>query len=102
MTDIHCPYCDRDFEIPELEEVKMVHKSDCEVYNEPAYPKGFCDCGADIIDEARGFLHGLLEDCLDDLKKRRCTEDKFKEMLVEEILVLKGNHFRLLISNVKK
>ena len=23
MAHIHCPYCDRDFEIPELEEVKM-------------------------------------------------------------------------------
>ena len=24
MADIHCPYCDRDFEIPELEEIKML------------------------------------------------------------------------------
>jgi len=23
----------------------MNHKSDCAVYNEPAYPKGRCDCG---------------------------------------------------------
>ena len=22
----------------------MIHKSDCAIYNEPAYPKGKCDC----------------------------------------------------------
>lgn len=43
MAIIHCEFCDRDFEIPELEEIK--HWSDCAVYNEPAYPKGSCDCG---------------------------------------------------------
>lgn len=25
----------------------LLHKSDCAVHNEPAYPKGKCDCGAD-------------------------------------------------------
>lgn len=25
---------------------KLVHFSDCAVYNEPALPKGECDCGA--------------------------------------------------------
>ena len=27
------------------------HKSDCAVYNEPAYPKGSCDCGL-LLDTA--------------------------------------------------
>ena len=77
----------------------MIHKSDCAVHNEPACPKGFCDCGADIIDEARGFLYGLIGDCLDDLKNHKCTEDKFQETLVEGILVLRGNHFAIKIIN---
>ena len=80
----------------------MIHKSDCAVYNEPAYPKGRCDCGADILDEARDFLSGLISDCLDDLKNHRCTEDKFKEMLVEEILVLEGNHFVITVKPLMK
>lgn len=25
--------------------VKKIHDSDCAVHNEPAYPKGKCDCG---------------------------------------------------------
>ncbi len=28
----------------------MEHKSDCAVYNEPAYPKGHCVCGANKLD----------------------------------------------------
>ena len=79
----------------------MIHNSDCAIYNEPAYPKGRCSCGADIIDEARDFLYGLIEDCLDDYKKNRCTEDKMKEMLVEEILTLKGNHFIIVVAPAK-
>ena len=27
------------------EEIKMQHWSDCAIYNEPAYPKGRCNCG---------------------------------------------------------
>lgn len=76
----------------------MIHKSDCAIYNEPAYPKGRCNCGADIIDEARDFLHGLIGDCLDDLKANRCTEGKFLDDLVEGILVLEGNHFQISIE----
>lgn len=26
----------------------MTHKSDCAVHNEPAYPPGICDCGAEL------------------------------------------------------
>ena len=69
------------------------HMSDCAIYNEPAYPKDFCDCGADIIDEARGFLVGLIGDYLDDFTGKKMTEDTFKRDLAEDILVLKGNHF---------
>ncbi len=29
-----------------IEESDRVHWSDCAIYNEPAYPKGGCDCGA--------------------------------------------------------
>lgn len=29
--------------------VWQVHKSDCAIYNEPAYPKGKCNCGAKMI-----------------------------------------------------
>ena len=49
MAEIHCPWCDRDFEIPELEETKMRHWSDCAIYNKPVYPKGKCDCGGTIL-----------------------------------------------------
>jgi len=79
----------------------MIHKSDCAVYNEPAYPKGRCDCGADVLGEARDFLYGLVEDCLDDLKTHKCTEEEFKEMLVEEILVLRGKHFAIIIKSIQ-
>jgi len=78
----------------------MEHRSDCAVHNEPAYPNDYCDCGVDIIDEARGFLYGLIGACLDDLKDNKITEDKFKEILVEDILVLKGNHFRICIDRL--
>jgi len=27
----------------------QIHRSDCAVYNEPAYPKGKCDCGARML-----------------------------------------------------
>jgi len=26
--------------------MKLIHKSDCSIYNEPAYPIKECDCGA--------------------------------------------------------
>ena len=36
----------------------MIHQSDCEVHNEPAYPKGHCTCGADIaIRDCRCCIH---------------------------------------------
>jgi len=36
--------------------MKAIHKSDCAVYNMPAYPNGGCDCGAHLCATCRkGF-----------------------------------------------
>lgn len=41
-----------------------IHKSDCSIYNEPAYPKGDCDCKTEPTDfnyrEAYYFICGYL------------------------------------------
>ena len=31
---------------------KILHDSDCSTHNEPAAPKGPCDCGAELIPDA--------------------------------------------------
>lgn len=49
----------------------MNHKSDCAVHNEPAFPKGKCDCGfllskeemVDLIEDALGALTRIECDC---------------------------------------
>ena len=80
----------------------MEHLSDCAVHNEPAYPKGYCNCGADIVDEARGFLVGMIADYLNDYENGRMTLDRFIKDLAEDILVLKGNNFYVNIGSNKQ
>jgi len=39
---------------------KVPHKSDCAVHNEPAYPKGKCDCGAERPELLKAIHEKLL------------------------------------------
>lgn len=39
--------------------MKIIHDSDCAVHNEPAYPNGPCDCGAEMVEVADRFAHRL-------------------------------------------
>ena len=59
-----CPY--RVFEkIKNEEGVKemLKHKSDCAVHNEPAYPKGECDCGILTEKEKQNIKLEVLAKC---------------------------------------
>ena len=38
----------RKLEMEESRERMKVHKSDCAIYNEPAFPKGDCDCQGEV------------------------------------------------------
>ena len=75
----------------------MIHKSDCEVYNEPAYPKGYCSCGADKVSNAKWFLEGYIQDALDDLHHCLISDQGFTECVINFTFNLKGDDWRLSI-----
>ena len=78
-----------------------LHMSDCAVHNEPAFPKGHCDCGVDIMDEAKGFVAGMANDCLSDYENGLLPKEDFGEYLADYFVTLSGNHFRVKIERLE-
>lgn len=67
---------------------QLNHKSDCAVYNEPAYPKGACDCGLLLsIKEQHSIVLDNYDadpmDCADGAVEEAVTEqfNRIKEWL---------------------
>ena len=50
--------------------MKIIHDSDCAVHNEPAYPNGPCDCGAEMVEALEATNDNLrheLRECASEL-----------------------------------
>jgi hypothetical protein len=56
--------------------VTILHDSDCATHNEPAYPNGPCDCGADSIKKPRSS-----DQFARDFGLCEAERDKYKAML---------------------
>ena len=52
---------------PEQEQEPVAHWSDCAVHNEPAYPKGECDCGGFATPPQRTWVGLTAGEILDTL-----------------------------------
>ena len=55
----------------------MNHRSDCAVYNEPAYPKGRCDCGLLLTPEEVSLIIDLNYDA----DPWECAKDSVEEAI---------------------
>lgn len=62
------------------------HQSDCDAHNEPAFPKGYCSCKADMLSYKKGFLAGHISAALADLKDGIYTEENTISYIVEYAL----------------
>jgi len=62
---------------------KMAHRSDCEVHNEPAFPNGYCSCGADAESHFRWWAEGAVKDITSDYEKNIISPQAFIEQLIE-------------------
>ncbi len=52
----------------------MMHRSDCAVYNEPAYPKGKCDCWWLIRGEDAQAIRDALSDSTHEANDYNCQD----------------------------
>ena len=52
----------------------MVHRSDCAVHNEPAYPKGKCNCWWLISGEDVAIIRAALGDCTHEANYLNCED----------------------------
>ena len=57
--------------------IEVKHKSDCAMHNEPAYPKGVCDCGA---------LVEAVENLMDEYSRNPVTN--YAHVAPEEVIAL--------------
>jgi hypothetical protein len=88
-----CPFCtsewvtaeQHDRNVDRVEQEPVAHWSDCAVHNEPAYPKGECDCGGyspekELFDSARSFYNATVAD----LQVRITSKDQNKRDVASE------------------
>lgn len=61
--------------------MKIIHDSDCAVHNEPAYPNGPCDCGAEMVEALEATNDNLRHELRECASKLSLQKYGYKQAL---------------------